>query len=384
MKLAFQIAKRFLLSAKRQTIVIILGIGVGISVQVFIGSLISGLQVSLVDSTIGSRSQISITIDDEYISNYQNTIATIESSSDNIIVVSPTVSTSGSLVKDDLSEIIILRGLEFSTAKEIYNLEDKLVEGSFPTSSNQVLLGKNLKELLSINVGDSVVYDSPVYDNETFEVVGFFDFKVQEINNTWVLSTIPTVQNILSITDQVSQIEMQLDKVFDADLTKEEIVASLNDTNFTVSTWIAENEELLSGLQGQSSSSLTIQVAVVISVVISISSVLPVTVLQKSRQLGILKAMGVKDKDASMIFLFEGLLLGVGGAIVGILLGMGLLLAFTTFALNPDGTPVIPLTFDIGFLLLSGGIAIVASTLATLSPARKSSKLSVIEVIRNG
>ncbi len=384
MKLAFQIAKRFLLSAKKQTILIIIGNGVGISVQVFIGSLISGLQVSLVDSTIGSRSQITINIEDEYISDYQNTIATIEASSENITVVSPTVSTSGSLVKGESSEIIVLRGLEFSTAEEIYNLEDKLVEGSsLPTTANQVLLGKNLKDLLGVSIGDTVEYDAPFY-NGNFEVVGFFDFKVQEINNTWGLTTIPTVQNILGITDQVSQIEMQLDKVFDADLTKDEIVASLNDSTYTVSTWIAENEELLSGLQGQSSSSLTIQVAVVISVVISISSVLSVTVLQKSRQLGILKAMGVKDKDASMIFLFEGLLLGVFGAIVGILLGMGLLLAFTTFALNPDGTPVIPLSFDIGFLLLSGGIAIVASTLATLSPARKSSRLSVIEVIRNG
>jgi len=268
MKLASQIAKRFLLSAKRQTIVIILGIGIGISVQVFIGSLISGLQTSLVDSTIGSRSQITITIEDEYISDYQSLITTVEGSSDNITVVSPTVSTSGSLVMGSSSEIIVLRGLEFSTANEIYNLEDKIIEGTLPTNDNQVLLGKNLKDLLGVQVGDIVEYDSPVYYNENFEVVGFFDFKVQEINNTWVLSNIPTVQNILGITNQVSQIEMQLDKVFDADLTKEEIVTSLNDDSFTISTWIAENEELLSGLSGQSSSSLTIQVAVVISVVI--------------------------------------------------------------------------------------------------------------------
>jgi lipoprotein-releasing system permease protein len=122
-----------------------------------------------------------------------------------------------------------------------------------------------------------------------------------------------------------------------------------------------------------------IQIFVIVSVVLGISSTLAITVLQKSKQLGILKAMGIKDADASFIFLFEGLLLGVFGAIVGILLGIGLLYAFTTFS----GTDI-PITIDAGFLLLSAGIAIAASTIAALSPAIKSSKLTVMEVIRNG
>jgi lipoprotein-releasing system permease protein len=75
--------------------------------------------------------------------------------------------------------------------------------------------------------------------------------------------------------------------------------------------------------------------------------------------------------------------LGIFGAIGGVLLGLGLSYAFTTFALNPAGTPVVPLFIDPGFIALSGGIALVASTIAALTPAVKSSKLTVIEVIRN-
>ncbi len=383
MTLAFSIAKRFLVSAKRQTIVIILGIAIGVSVQVFIGSLIAGLQDSLVDSTIGSRSQITISLEEELIADYDSLIEDINSSSENIQSITPTITTSGSLVNNDLSEIIVLRGFEFETADAIYQLNDKLVEGTLPTSDQEILLGKNLKDLLDINIGDMVTFDSPVLDNQSFEIVGFFDFRVQEINNTWVLTTINTVQSLLDEPGKVSQIEMQLDEVFDADVTAEEIVAVIGG-DYVVSSWISENEELLSGLQGQSISSLMIQIFVIVSVVLGISSVLAITVLQKSRQLGILKAMGIKDKDASKIFLFEGLILGIFGAIVGILLGIGLSYAFTTFALNPDGTPVVPLTIDAGFIALSGAIAIVASTVAALSPAIKSSKLSVIEVIRNG
>ena len=380
MKLAFQIAKRFLLASKRQTIVIILGIAVGVSVQVFIGALIAGLQDSLVNTTIGSRSQITINIEDEYITGYNELIDTIKDSSENIRVITPTITTSGSLIKNSNSEIIVLRGFEFDSADDIYKLTEKLTEGStLPDEDNEILLGINLKENLGIDIGDTVEFDSAIYDNRDFKVVGFFDFEVNEINNTWTISTINTVQAIIEQGDVVGNIEMQLNEVFDAeDFTKTEIANSI-DSKYNISTWISENESLLSGLQGQSISSLMIQIFVIVSVVLGISSTLAITVLQKSKQLGILKAMGIQDSDASLIFLFEGLLLGIFGAIVGLLLGIGLLYAFTTFS----GTDI-PISFDLGFLALSAGIAIAASMIAALIPALKSRKLSVIEVIRNG
>ena len=144
------------------------------------------------------------------------------------------------------------------------------------------------------------------------------------------------------------------------------------------------NEQLLSGLNGQSVSSYMIQVFVLISVILGIASVLAITVLQKSKQIGILKAMGLKDRKASQIFLFQGLMLGVAGALLGIALGIGLILMFTKFALNPDGTPVVPVSLDYQFILFSGLIAVLSASVASLIPARKSSKLSPIEVIRNG
>jgi lipoprotein-releasing system permease protein len=382
MKLAFQIAKRFLLASKKQTLVIILGIAVGVSVQVFIGALISGLQQSLVDTTIGSRSQITITVDEtEYIDNYSNLINQTENSSKNISVITPTITSGGQLVNGESNENTVLRGFDFQTADKIYKFEDKLVGDNsvLPTNNNEIVIGINLKTNLGLEIGDTVQFTSPTLGNHDLEVVGFFDFEVSEINNTWAIAKLSTVQSILGEGDVVAALEMQLVEVFDAeDVTKTEIVTAIGD-DYNVSTWISENASLLSGLQGQSISSLMIQIFVIVSVVLGISSTLAITVLQKSKQLGILKAMGIKDADASFIFLFEGLLLGVFGAIVGILLGIGLLYAFTTFS----GTDI-PITIDAGFLLLSAGIAIAASTIAALSPAIKSSKLTVMEVIRNG
>ncbi|MFA6736143.1 MAG: FtsX-like permease family protein, partial [Saccharofermentanales bacterium] len=102
-----------------------------------------------------------------------------------------------------------------------------------------------------------------------------------------------------------------------------------------------------------------------------------------SRQIGILKAMGIKNKDAGFVFLFEGLMFGIMGAIVGIGLGLGLAFSFTKFALNSDGTPVVALFLDPVFILISGMIAVVASVLAASIPAIRSSKLDPIDIIRN-
>ncbi|MBN2505026.1 MAG: ABC transporter permease [Bacilli bacterium] len=386
MKLAFSIAKRFLLSGKAQTLIIILGIAVGVSVQVFIGSLISGLQKSLVDKTIGSASQITIkaTEDAGYITDYEQKIAVIQQADNNIESVTPTISVNGSLVKSTDNEPILLRGLQFPSADSIYGLSGRLTENSeLPDQPQELLLGIGLKEALDLEIGDTISFESPTINSTDYVVVGFFDFNVAAINNTWSVTTIPSVQALLGIGDEVSQIETQVEDVFAAETTDENIMAALDDSSLTSENWIENNAELLSGLQGQSISSLMIQIFVMISVVLGISSVLAITVMQKSKQIGILKAMGIQDADASLVFLFEGLILGLFGAIGGVLLGLGLSYSFTTFALDASGNPVVPLFIDGPFIAISALIALLAATLAALIPARKSSRLSVIEVIRN-
>ncbi|MGD9909072.1 MAG: ABC transporter permease [Candidatus Izemoplasmatales bacterium] len=385
MKLAFSIAFRFLKSGKGQTFMIILGIAIGVSVQVFIGSLITGLQKSLVDKTIGSSSQITITssLDNTLLSNYQADMSRIEAVSDQITIVSPVLNQPGTLVNGSLNAPTLARAFDFNKANQIYHFDEKIIEGNMPSTMNEVALGANLKTELNINVGDTIVYQIPLVGEVSYTVVGFFDFNVKAINDAWLITTLPTLQNALSVGDEVSAIELQLKDVFQADTVSVLIENIVVDESLSVDNWINQNAELLSGLQGQSTSSYMIQVFVMISVVLGISSVLAITVLQKSKQIGILKAMGIKDADASLVFLFEGFILGIGGAILGVLFGLGLAFTFTTFALGADGNPVVPLYIDYGFIALSAFIALLASTVAALIPARKSSKLSVIEVIRN-
>lgn len=387
MKLSFSIARRFLKSNISQTIIIILGIAIGISVQIFIGSLIQGLQKSLVETTIGSSSQITITStsDDKQIMDYQNLIAQVEESDARVEAVSPVLDQAALLDYKDESQSLLVRGLDFDKANQIYQISEALVSGNLPENQGEVILGVNLQEEYGLKLNEEVNIITPDKRTVQCEIVGFFDLKVAQINNSWCLTTLKTAQNLFETGNIVTSIEMQVPEkdVFIADEIADSIGENIDQSELKLTNWKQQNEQLLSGLSGQSVSSLMIQVFVMISVVLGISSVLAITVMQKSKQIGILKAMGIKNSRASLIFLFEGFILGIFGAIVGILLGLGLAAAFTTFALNPDGTPVVALYISKSFIALSGGIAVVACVIASLIPARKSSVLDPIDIIRN-
>lgn len=382
MKLAFQIAWRFLTSAKRQTFMIILGISVGVSVQVFIGSLISGLQKNLVETAIGSSSHITVIADNnQVIANYEQTMDKMLDESSLFTVVTPVFDLPGILEKGSEKTEILYRGLDFSSANGIYKFDERMVSGRLPVSDKEIALGIRIQDELDLAIDDAITIEI-MGGFETLTVVGFFDIGIAQLNRSWGIGTINTLQSIASSTG-ATRIESQLSDTFEAEALALRLDTLLAADGLKTQNWMIENESLLSGLQGQSISSLMIQIFVIVSVVLGISSTLAITVMQKSRQIGIMKAMGIKDHDASFVFLSEGFILGIFGAIGGVLLGLGLSYAFTTFAVNSDGTPVVPLSIEPGFIALSGGIALVACLAASLTPAIKSSKLTVIEVIRN-
>lgn len=380
MKLSFNIAKRFLSYNKGQTLLIVLGIAIGISVQIFIGLLISGLQDSLIDSTIGSSAHITLSAEvrDENFE-YNQTLLDSLKNTEEFTNVGISISGPAFGVSKDKNQSILLRGLDDEVLR-INKLEEKIIEGTLDLEKGFVI-GSGLAEQLEVSTGD--ILQVKTVRNEIYDVkiIGVVDFKVAALNDSWVITTPKQSQLILDLDNQISAIEIQVNDVFNADILKEDLNVPIG---LIAVDWKEQNAELLSGLNGQSISTYMIQVFVLVSVVLGIASTLAITVLQKSKQIGILKAMGIPNSQASLIFIFQGLILGVLGGLVGMAFGYGLLEMFSTFAKGADGEAIIPITFDLGFILLSGSIAVFSSLVASLIPARKSQKLSVIEVIRNG
>ncbi|MDN5315184.1 MAG: lipoprotein-releasing system permease protein [Clostridiales bacterium] len=382
--LSFRIAWRFLKSSRGQTILILLGITIGVSVQIFIGSLIDGLQRSLVDNTIGRSSHITVEPagsaryferDDDLIIQL-----TADEQADKLAV---SYSNSGFMVYEDETWPLLFRGFEFDQADSIYRFSESLVEGDMPANSSEILLGSALAAETGIEPGDMITAINPEGKSSELTVSGIFDLQVSSINESWAISDLIAVQELFSADNQLSSIEIQIEDVFSADTIAAGWSGLLSEEQ-KITNWKDQNASLLSGLSGQSASSYMIQVFVLLAVLLGISSVLAISVVQKSRQLGILKAMGIKDKAASWIFLAQGLILGTVGSIIGTGLGLLLNWSFSVFVKNPDGSSLVPFYFDPVFVFVSMFIAIIAATLAAFIPARKSSKLNPIEVIKNG
>ena len=386
MRLAFSIAMRFLRSGGGQTLLIALGISVGVAVQVFIGSLIQGLQISLVNTTIGSSSQISITSDsdEKAISDWERVVYEVKLVGNDVKYVSPAVSGSAFVESEAGTDPVLVRGFNLSDSDPIYKYGKALYEGRLPNRKDEVVVGRDLANKTGFRVGDRIWVLLPSGASVRLYVSGLFDLNVQSLNRSWLITNLETAQDMLGLDNKVTAVEMQVVDEFQADVLAGRIKTLLSEPDLIVDNWKDQNKSLLSGLNGQSVSSLMIQVFVLIAVLLGIASVLAISVVQRSKQLGILKAMGIRDRDASLIFIFQGALLGILGGALGIAFGYGLLIAFTTFAVNDNGTPVVPIFIDPGFLALSGAFALVSAMIASAIPARLSGRLNPIEVIKNG
>jgi lipoprotein-releasing system permease protein len=383
--LSFKLALRFLKSGKGQTVLITIGIGIAIAAQIFIGLLITSLQNTLVDRTVGHQPQITITSAGANInlSNWQTTVQKLRE--DPLVkTVSISASDNAFIQKGARTAPVLLRGLDIQAIDDIYGINHNILQGSWDSSGQGVLIGKELKEAMSLNQGDEITLQTPLGKSATFRISGVYDLGVANINQTWVISNLSSARQLFGLNEDITSIEIKVSDLFQSDVIADQLKSTLNNPELKIVNWKSQNTQLLSGLQGQSISSLMIQIFILVSVVIAIASILAITVFQKSRQIGILKAMGIKDRDASLVFIYEGLIIGLIGSIVGVLLGLGLLYGFAAGTSKPGTAALIDLYIDYKFIILSWGIAVVAAVLAALIPARRSLRLNPIDVIREG
>ena len=399
----FKVAWRFLKSGKTQTILILMGIIIGVAVQVFLGSLISGLQQDLINQTVGGSPHITILPEDQKprplvvnedkysrIITFAGTQSGINrwreiegylNDVNEITAVSPTIDGSGFAVRGQKNLPVVLRGVEINKANGIYNIEENILNGQTDIGGNNILIGTELANELELEPGDTLKINTSGGVTDRFIISGIFDLGSKELNSSWVFLSIRRAATLLNFSDEISNIEVQIEDVFTANSISDQIMIRF--ANINAESWQRNNESLLTALQSQSSSSLIIQVFVIIAVTLGIASVLAVSVVQKSRQIGILKAMGTKRKRVGIIFLIQGAILGLTGSILGALTGIGLSQAFVTFARGESGDALFPITIDPTFILISISIATAAGMIAASIPARNSAKLNPIEVIHN-
>lgn len=378
--LSFRIAFRFLRTSIGQSVLIVAGIAVGIAVQIFVGTLITSLQVNLLETTIGNASHITLqNVDDKKPLILTPAIRRVLDTDPRVKLVVPDRVLSVLFSKGTDSAPITIVGAEPSDINAIYKMGTRLSAGRLPRGPGDVILGKSFAHKYALVVGGPVLVVLPGGSRQELTLVGTFDVGTSAVNDRIGFTTPSFPRQALGFgANEFSDIQTQLKDPFDSTAVIAEWTGPTVFGSVQYKDWQVENKQLLVGLQGQSSSSYMIQVFVLVAVALGIASTLAISAVQKTRQIGILKAMGLTDRRAGTVFLWEAAMLGGAGTVLGFGFGLGLLQAFQ---LGPVNFPIVLNPAFVGGSCAAGlGVAL----LSAIIPSRSTSRLDPIEVIQGG
>ena len=399
------VALRFLREGRMQSVLIIGGVAVGVAVLVFLSALIGGLQESLIQRTLGTQAHIVVRSPDnaakpvmdrsqaEFLSSVEQRAQRVRSLSSwpklvkslavtpGVTAVAPTINGPAFALRGAAEKAIVIKGIDLSSYAAIVDVDSYVKQGQARLDGSQVLIGTELAKDLGLDIGDKLRLSSANGADFLVTVAAIFDLRNQAVNKTWVLTSLRLAQSLFAIPGDITAVELRVDSIFDADKIAAGISAQ---TGQTAESWMQLNSQLLIALRSQSSSSIMIQFFVILAVALGIASVLVVSVVQKSKEIGILKAMGARTSTILRVFLLQGFLVGFIGSVAGILGGVGLALFFANIARNADGSATFPLALGWGLYTRAALVASVTGILSAVAPARRAAKLDPAVVIRNG
>jgi len=400
------VALRYLRDGRLQTALILTGIAVGVGVIIFLSALISGLQDSLIAQTLGSQPLVIVRPPDEApraiatspegvvelfeierppervrsILDWQST-AEVLRGMDGVTAVAPTISGSGIAARGSGFLSLTLRGIEPSSYNAVVDLESRMILGELNLEGFQAVVGTGLAQALGVSIGGRMRLQTSGDRGGVYTISGIFDYGSTDLNERLVFVSLRSAQTLFELPGGVSSLEVRGADVFEAEALAERIAAR---TGLETESWIARNQDLLVGLRSQSLSSVMIQVFVILAVALGIASVLTVSVVQRAREIGILRATGTRSGRVTRIFLLQGAILGTIGSLFGIALGTLLALVFAGLAREPDGTALFSINLTAALYLRSVGVALGVGLLAALLPARNASRMDPAGVIRDG
>ncbi len=400
------VALRFLREGRIQTALILSGIGVGVGVIVFLSALITGLQDSLIERTLGTQAHVVVRAPEDVVRpisepgpalavaprvekpaqrlrsivGWPQTLDLLRGLPE-VRAASPTVAGAAFALRGLANRSVALRGIEPGSFRSIIDMTPRMTAGEFRVDGTNAALGVELASELGVKVGDKVRLETPAGRSDVFLVAGLFDVGNKELNERWVFVSLRAAQTLLDLSGGISTIELKVDEIFAAERVAEDVSAR---TGLQADSWMKLNRQLLVGLRSQSASSWMIQFFVVVAVALGIASVLVVSVVQKSREIGILKAMGTRTAQVVRIFLVQGAVLGLAGSVLGIVLGSALSFFFASLATNPDGSATFPVALTPGLFLGAAAVATITGLVAAVAPAERAASLDPADVIRYG
>ena len=378
---------------------ITIGVAVGVAVIVFISALIQGLQSNIVERTLGTQAHIRLLSPDEVnhivpsqagtlqllqedkraqrlrsINNWQQITETLDRLPI-LTAVSPVVSGPAFVKRGEAVESVALVGINLERYQKIIPLKQYIVSGQLQVSADNVLIGRQLAKDLGVQVGSKLRLDTGQQKNAVVNISGIFELGVRELDARYVYLDLKQAQSLLNLPGGVTVIDLTIHDIFQAD----QIAAQVGRlTSLKAESWIETNAQLMNAITAQSLSTNMIIVFVAISVAFGIASVMSVSVVQRTREIGILRATGATQSQILRVFLFQGAIFGLLGSVLGSVVSYGLIWGFNQF-----GPGLFYISISIKLIISALLLATLTGVLAAAVPSRRAAALDPVEAIRH-
>lgn len=397
------VASRFLREGRMQSLFIMLGVAIGVAVIVFMSALLQGLQANLVKRVLTAQAHIQLLPHKEQvrvqhgsdgalhadrvqaplqrlksIDQWQSVLASVQAMPE-VRVASPSVSGSAFIMRGAASRALSLVAVDLALYQQIVNLGEKVVAGRARLDASDILIGTELAADLGVGVGDKLLVQSATGVSNYFLISGILDLGNKAANQRSGFIALHSGQSLLGYPGGVTSIDITVHDVYAAETVAERIQGQ---TRLQADSWIKTNAQFFSAIRSQSMANTAIRFFVGLSVAFGIASVLVVSVVQRSKEIGILRAMGISRAQVMRVFLLQGGLLGLGGSMLGCALGALALQMWLQIAKTPDGSPMFPVSIDVMMLSEALALATLTGLLAALAPALRAARLDPVVAIR--
>jgi lipoprotein-releasing system permease protein len=409
------ISLRYLKAKRKQVFISIItllsmaGVGLGVMALIIVLSVMSGFEEDLKKKILGTNAHLVVLQQGAGMRDYPEILKKVEEAK-GVVAATPFIFTQAMLTSENNVHGIVLRGIDPATAGKVINIENTLKKGSMAGLQKDdaeaqpgIFIGKELAQTLGVILDDSVVLVSPMGalapmgggpPMKKFRIAGIFDTGMYEYDTSMAYISLKNAQKFLGMGDLVSGLEVKVEDIYAVKKIGDRLRKDLG-FPFWTKDWMQMNRSLFAALKLERIVMFIILVLIVLVAAFGIVSTLIMVVMEKNKDIAILKSMGAPSRGILKIFVIEGLVIGVVGTALGTILG--LLAAFnlekiTDFVETLFGFKILssevyyidklPSQVNPLDVVLIVSTAILISLLATIYPSWRASKLDPAEALR--
>ncbi|MBU1333859.1 MAG: FtsX-like permease family protein [Alphaproteobacteria bacterium] len=395
---SIKIATRYLTATRGQSLLLVLGVAVGVYVFVFMSALIGGLAVLLIDRTVGSIAHVIVEPADRnpaLLKEAPGTLLAVLKSSQQrptlqsaeaylpILETAPHVSVvvgkllgNGFMVKGEAVAPVQITGLESKDISAIADIDASLVAGSSELMLGTAVIGSGLAESLGIGIGQSLVIRSERDVEQSITIGGIFQLGLAAVDNAAVYLNIRAARVLLDLPEGLSRYEIKLDDLQQARVVADDLRAR---TGLKATAWQDQNAQLLEGLTAQARSGDLIKGFALVTIIIGVASALLLSTYRRQSEIGIMRAMGASRGFVVTVFVIQGALVGLAGGLLGAGLGYLSLLPFPPPELTSGGG--LPVDYRQGAYGAAIALTLAGAIAAALWPAYAASRIDPVKAI---